>query len=58
MEQQGDRVVLDAPKPEPGEVRWVRCKDYRCMGVLDRGGQWRSFVTGKELTDIVEVLAE
>ena len=58
MEQQRQTDVVDAPEPKPGEVRWVRCKDYRCMGVLDRGGQWRSFVSGKELTDIVEVLAE
>ena len=58
MEQQGQNVVVETTEPQPGALRWVKCKDYRCMGVLDREGRWRSFATGKELTDVIEVLSE
>jgi hypothetical protein len=39
-----------------GEPVWVRCDGFRCLAVQDRHGKWRSFCSGKELPDLVEVL--
>lgn len=58
MEQQGQNVVSEEDQLHPGEIRWVRCKGYRCMGMQDKDGRWRSFITGVELTDVIEVFAE
>lgn len=44
-----------APPPRSGEIRWVQCKGYRCLAVLDAKGKWRCLATDEELNDIVKV---
>ena len=39
--------------PQPGEIHWIQCKGYRCLGVLDAHGKWKCFATGEELKDVV-----
>ena len=41
--------------PQAGEMHWIQCKGYRCLGVLDANGKWRCFATGEELKDVVKV---
>ena len=58
MDQQRQSRIVKLGEPQPGDIRWVQCKDYRCMGVLDRNHRWIGYFTGTELADMVEVLAE
>jgi hypothetical protein len=37
------------------EKRWIKCKGFKCLGILDASGKWRCFVTGQELNNVVEM---
>jgi hypothetical protein len=41
--------------PPLNQTRWIQCKGYKCLGVLDPSGKWRCFATGRELIDIVKI---
>jgi hypothetical protein len=32
----------------------VQCKDFRCLGYLDRQGTWRDFEKSSELTGVID----
>jgi CheY-like chemotaxis protein len=40
--------------PEMGIPVLVRCKDFRCLGFLDRNGKWRDYNTSAELPDVID----
>jgi len=42
------------PPPEMGMPVVVQCKEFRCLGYLDRNGKWRDFARSHELKDVVE----
>jgi DNA-binding response OmpR family regulator len=42
-----------SPLPEMGTPVMVQCREFRCIGYLDRGGKWRDYGTSSELSDVV-----
>jgi len=52
------KIDADTPVPLPGALYWVQCKGYRCMGVLDANGKWKSFITGEELSGVFKVYSD
>jgi CheY-like chemotaxis protein len=42
-----------SPLPEMGMPVMVQCREFRCVGYLDRGGKWRGYGTSAELSDVV-----
>jgi len=40
--------------PEVGVPVMVQCKDFRCLGYLDREGSWRDFQNSLKLGDVVD----
>jgi CheY-like chemotaxis protein len=42
-----------SPLPEMGMPVMVQCREFRCVGYLDRGGKWRDYGTSSELSDVV-----
>jgi CheY-like chemotaxis protein len=40
--------------PEMGMPVMVHCKEFRCLGYLDRMGKWRDFRKSLELSDVIE----
>ena len=40
--------------PEVGIPVMVQCKEFRCLGYLDREGIWRDFKTSAELPDAID----
>lgn len=40
--------------PEMGIPVLVQCKEFRCLGYLDREGKWRDFKTSAELPDAID----
>jgi CheY-like chemotaxis protein len=51
-EQKHQRKV--PPLPEIGAPVMVQCKDFRCLGYLDRQGTWRDFEKSSELTGVID----
>jgi CheY-like chemotaxis protein len=43
-----------SPLPEIGIPVMVRCREFRCLGFLDRNGKWRDFVKSLELSDVID----
>lgn len=43
--------------PEIGRPYWVKCKDFRCMAVIDKEGRWKTFYGGEILPDVLHVFA-
>lgn len=43
-----------ASKPEVGVPVVVQCKDFRCLGYLDKNGKWRDFARSHELSEVVD----
>jgi hypothetical protein len=37
---------------------WVQGEGYRCLATLDNKGRWRAFVSGKELSGTVRLVAD
>lgn len=42
------------PVPEMGIPVVVQCKEFRCLGYLDRGGKWRDFARSQELPEVID----
>lgn len=42
------------PLPEIGMPVIVQCKEFRCLGYLDRNGIWRDFEKSSELSDVID----
>jgi CheY-like chemotaxis protein len=42
------------PAPEIGIPVVVQCKEFRCLGYLDRGGKWRDFARSHELPEVID----
>jgi CheY-like chemotaxis protein len=42
------------PAPEIGIPVVVHCKEFRCLGYLDRGGKWRDFARSHELPEVID----
>jgi CheY-like chemotaxis protein len=40
--------------PEIGTPVTVHCKEFRCLGYLDRNGTWRDFKNSSELSDVID----
>jgi hypothetical protein len=40
--------------PEIGIRYWVQCEDFRCLAVINKDGQWKSFSNGRELPDVIK----
>jgi CheY-like chemotaxis protein len=40
--------------PEVGIPVMVQCKDFRCLGYLDREGTWRDFEKSLKLSDVID----
>jgi len=40
--------------PVVGEPVMVQCKGFRCLGYLDRKGEWRDFGTSGELSEVLD----
>jgi CheY-like chemotaxis protein len=40
--------------PEVGMPVMVQCKEFRCLGYLDREGAWRDFEKSLKLSDVVD----
>ncbi|HEX4264910.1 MAG TPA: response regulator [Verrucomicrobiae bacterium] len=40
--------------PEVGTPVMVQCKNFRCLGYLDREGAWRDFEKSLKLADVVD----
>jgi CheY-like chemotaxis protein len=41
------------PVPEMGIPVLVQCKEFRCLGYLDRRGKWRDFARSHELPEVI-----
>jgi CheY-like chemotaxis protein len=42
------------PSPEIGMPVVVQCKEFRCLGFLDRSGKWRDFAKSHELPEVID----
>jgi CheY-like chemotaxis protein len=42
------------PLPEMGMPVMVQCKEFRCLGYLDRKGLWRDYEKSTELPDVID----
>jgi CheY-like chemotaxis protein len=40
--------------PEMGTPVVVQCREFRCLGFLDRNGIWRDFARSQELPEVVD----
>jgi CheY-like chemotaxis protein len=40
--------------PEIGIPVMVQCREYRCLGYLDRKGKWRDFLKSLELDEVID----
>ena len=54
-DQKFDSIIAKAQPTQICEPCWVQCTGYRCLAVRDKNGKWRSYATGKELTDFIKV---
>jgi CheY-like chemotaxis protein len=43
-----------SPLPEIGIPVMVHCREYRCLGYLDRNGKWRDFLKSTDLEGVVD----
>jgi CheY-like chemotaxis protein len=48
--RRGHKPVL----PEIGTPVMVQCKGFRCLGYLDRNGEWRDFGTSGRLNEVID----
>lgn len=49
-----EKASREESLPERGHPVVVRCKEFRCLGFLDKYDVWRDFHTGMELSDVLE----
>lgn len=52
----GEPQPANSSLPETGIPVMVQCKEFRCLGYLDRKGKWRNFNDSSELTDVISWL--
>ena len=50
-----EQMGANTPVSWAWEPHWVQCGGYRCLGILDKNGKWKSFATGEELNDVTKV---
>ena len=43
-----------SPAPEMGAPVVVQCKEFRCLGYLDKSGKWRDFARSHELPEVID----
>jgi CheY-like chemotaxis protein len=43
-----------SPLPEMGIPVMVHCREFRCLGYLDRRGTWRDFLNSSELDEVID----
>jgi CheY-like chemotaxis protein len=43
-----------SPLPEIGIPVMVYCREFRCLGYLDRKGKWRDFTSSVELANVID----
>ena len=53
-----DDFGADLSAPRSIKPLWVECRGYRCLAYLDENSKWRTFATGKELNEVIEVCAD
>jgi len=56
MREEDIRNIPVPPEVKAGVHYWVQCRGYRCLGVLNTDGVWKSVSTGNVLTDVIEVV--
>jgi len=52
---EGPEAAPARPKDlDAGQLKWVQCREYRCLAYRDATGRWVNFYTGKVLAGTVK----